>query len=155
MWRVVDFGKWESKGKTLPQILVSDPDWFFWAVEKDIFVKKGSLASEAQTLNRRAKSIKIPANQAPKDCVQYWFMPDGQFARIDLIQSNQPAHHGSSHEERRGYLNLSAPRSVKNYDKLGGRQILKGFKYYWLDDKAFTKARVEEFFSNQDNFLSP
>jgi len=32
------------EGKTSPQIIFSDPDHFFWAVEKDIFKRDGVLA---------------------------------------------------------------------------------------------------------------
>jgi hypothetical protein len=32
MWGEVNFGKWRDKGKTLPQVLVADPDWFFWVL---------------------------------------------------------------------------------------------------------------------------
>ena len=28
-WTVIDFGKFEGKGMTLPQIVFTDPDWFF------------------------------------------------------------------------------------------------------------------------------
>lgn len=39
-WSVVNFGP-KFKGKTLPQIIFDDPDWFFWGIEKDIFSNKG------------------------------------------------------------------------------------------------------------------
>lgn len=85
MWNEVSIGKWKGKGKTLPQILVSDPDWFFWAIENDVFAKYKRLATQAEMLNRRARSIKIPAKHAPNDTVQYWLTPDGKFAHIALI----------------------------------------------------------------------
>jgi len=34
-WSILKFGK--HKGRTLPQVLFQDPDWFFWAVENDKF----------------------------------------------------------------------------------------------------------------------
>lgn len=154
MWGAVNFGKWTDKGKTLPQILVSDPDWFFWAVENSAFKSK-ALATQAETLRRRTTSIKIPANHAPNDRVQYWFTPDGKFARIDLIRSTQPAHVGSSSDLRRSDLNMALPRTIKGYDKLGYRHLLANFKYYWFDKKPFTKARVEAFFSDTSNFNNP
>lgn len=154
MWAVVNFGKWTGKDKTLPQILMSDPDWFFWAVENSAFKSK-ALATQAEMLKRRALSIKIPASQAPNDRVQYWFSTDGKFARIDLIQSTQPAHVGSSSELRRPNLNMAFPRTIKGYDKLGYKLLLASFKYYWFDKKPFTKARVEAFFSDRSNFNNP
>ena len=51
----VDFGK--HKGKTLPQILCSDPDWFFWAMENNVFRNKGALQSEAKDLHHSGSLV--------------------------------------------------------------------------------------------------
>ena len=40
-WSAVPFGKY--KGKTFPEIIVRDPDWFLWVVPK----LYGKLADEA------------------------------------------------------------------------------------------------------------
>ena len=53
-WSVVPFGKY--KGKTLPEIIVLDLDWFFWVLPK----LYGKLAEEARELARKAHAIKIP-----------------------------------------------------------------------------------------------
>ena len=34
-WSELPFG--QRREKTLPQVVLSDPDWFFWAIEKDAF----------------------------------------------------------------------------------------------------------------------
>ena len=36
-WTVVNFGKFKDKNLTLPQIVLQDPDWFFWAVGEGVF----------------------------------------------------------------------------------------------------------------------
>jgi hypothetical protein len=59
-WTEVPFGKHE--GKTLPQILVSDPDWFFWMRPKFY----GRLGDEARDLARKATAIKIPGPNGKK-----------------------------------------------------------------------------------------
>lgn len=153
MWSVVDFGKWSGKGLTLPQIIVKDPDWFFWAMEKNVF--SGPLASQAKKLDRRARAIKLPPEMAADHEVQYVFMPDGRFAGINVIESSRPPHVGSSSELRRPTLNLSAPRSFKAYDKLGYRLLLPTFKHHWFSGKSFTKAKVEAFFDDPANFVKP
>ena len=71
-----------------------------------------------------------------------------------LIPKTQPPHVGSSSEYREDVLNLAFPRAVKGYDKLGNKLLLKTFKHYWFGGKAFTKAKVEAFFDNPDNFVS-
>ena len=47
-WTKLNFGKHE--GKTLPQIMFIDADWFFWGWEKKIFNDKGQLKKEAEEL---------------------------------------------------------------------------------------------------------
>ena len=153
MWSEVNFGKWRGKGKTLPQIMVSDPDWFFWALEEGAF--KGMLKSEADKLARRARAIKLPMSLAGTHCIQYMFTSEGKFAGFNVIPSNRPAHVGSSSESRSPTLDLAAPRCVRSYDKLGAKLLLASFKSRWLADKTFTKARVEAFFDNPGNFVSP
>ena len=53
-WSAVPFGKYQ--GKTLPEIMVRDLDWFVWVLPK----LYGKLAKEAEKLARRARTIKIP-----------------------------------------------------------------------------------------------
>jgi len=153
MWREVNFGKWAGKGKTLPQVLVADPDWFFWAVSEGAF--KGALANEAATLARRARAIKLPPALAATHCVQHWITHDGKYAHFNLIDRDQGLHHGSSTEVRRDTLNLEFPRTIAQYDKLGCKQLTQSFRAHWFDGKAFTKAKVEAFFNDPSNFLNP
>jgi hypothetical protein len=145
VWSIVDFGKWAGKGKTLPQIILSDPDWFFWAVENGAF--KGILAGEAQKLARRAAGIKLPPPKAATHCIQHWISPDGKYARFDVIEKDQPDHHGSSTEIRRDSLHLGFPRGMKQYDKLGCRLMTDSLKRHWFKGARLTKAKVEANFS--------
>lgn len=45
-WTPLNFGQYS--GKTLPHLLLTDPDYFFWAHGDHVF--KGQLASEAEVL---------------------------------------------------------------------------------------------------------
>lgn len=153
MWTEVNIGKWRGKSKTLPQILVADPDWFFWALDEEVF--KGALAIEAQKLARRARAIKLPSAKVGTHCVQHWISHDGKYARFDIIVRGQGPHHGSSTEKRSATLDMEFPRGIKQYDKLGCKLLLKSFKYHWFDGKPFTKAKVEAFFDNKANFENP
>src|SRR6202040_4307751 len=54
-WSAVPFGKHE--GKMFPEIIVRDPDWFFWMVPK----LYGKLADEPEPLARKGGAIKISA----------------------------------------------------------------------------------------------
>jgi hypothetical protein len=61
-WSTLAFGK--HKGKTLPQIVFTDPDWFFWAIEENVF--KGPLRREAERIDARARAIRIPMSFAQR-----------------------------------------------------------------------------------------
>jgi hypothetical protein len=61
-WTILTFGR--HRGKTLPQVILSDPDWFFWAVDNDVF--QGALATEAVDLEQKATAIKIPKRNPRK-----------------------------------------------------------------------------------------
>jgi len=54
-WTGLTFGK--HKGKTLPQVICSDPSWFLWAIRDDVLF--GDLAQEAALLHRRLQGIRI------------------------------------------------------------------------------------------------
>jgi len=151
VWTEVNFGKWKGKGKTLPQIIVSDPDWFFWAQGNGAL--KGVVGPEGEALVRRSVSIKIPSTMRETHCVAYTLSHDGKFYGFDLIPKDQPEHHGSSSQIRKPTLDLSAPRHLQRYDKTGCKLMLSTFKYYWFGNKSFTKKRVEEFFDDPGNFV--
>jgi hypothetical protein len=66
-WSVVPFGRY--RGKTLPEIIVRDPDWFFWMLPE----LYGRLGIEARDLARKAHAIKIPKGLRRKLEVEYRF----------------------------------------------------------------------------------
>jgi hypothetical protein len=55
------FGRY--KGKTFPQIIVLDLDWFFWMLPK----LYGKLGTEAHDLARKVRAIRIPKAHR-RDC---------------------------------------------------------------------------------------
>jgi hypothetical protein len=69
-WTVVPFGKYESR--TLPEIIMLDPDWFFWMLPKF----NGKLAKEAVEVARKARAIKIPKEKGKKLLVEYRYELD-------------------------------------------------------------------------------
>ena len=67
MWSTLEIGK--HAGRSLPQILFPDPDYFFWAVEKKIF--QGRLASRGRAeIGWKAHHIKIPKPDPENWCVK-------------------------------------------------------------------------------------
>ena len=85
LWARVPFGKYT--GKTLPEILVRDPDWFFWVLPK----LYGKLASEAQDLARKARAIKILKSDQGKWEVEYRYEFGDRFAVLDSLKPVAPS----------------------------------------------------------------
>ncbi len=118
VWSEVYFGS--HKGKTLSQILFSDPDWFFWAIEKNVFQNKGALHSEAKDLYNKAKNIKIPNNEDEALVVEYVIDPSSaKFLQFDIVSANSHAHVGSSSTYRKKVIDMSLIKNMGGIDKRG------------------------------------
>lgn len=150
-WSVLAFGR--HKGKTLPQVVFSDPDWFFWAIEEDIF--KGKQRSEAERIDERARAIRIPDNDKGKLKAEYILhSPTGKFGNMEIVPARRPLHEGSSSAFRMDVIDLSVPRSIARYDKLGCRTLLSSVKHVLFGSASarMTQERCEAFFEDRDNF---
>jgi len=151
-WTEVKKGKYN--GKTIPQIIFSDPDYFFWAYENNFF--KGKLLEEAKEVYSKATSIKIPQPQnGEKLVVEYAFMPSsGTFCDFKLVPSSRPQHTGSTPTFRNDVIDMSIPRQRKEYDKIGYDIFLKRLKFYVFRNSKyrFIKKNCEDFFDNHNNF---
>jgi len=113
------FGK--HKGKTLPQIIFTDPSWVFWAYEKNIF-KSRVLSREAEDICMKATSIKIPNQKRERKVAEYFIhAPTGKFAHMCIVPESQPQHVGSSRTARKDVIDLSFPGY---YDKLGYKTMI-------------------------------
>jgi hypothetical protein len=144
-WSVVPFGRY--KGRTLPEIIVLDLDWFFWVVPK----LYGRIAEEAQDLAQRARAVKIQ-NQGRKHLeVEYRYEMGNRFCGFGFVKADSARY--SRWATRLPYLDLSWPLRRK-YDKRAGRIMIRDFRtHYFGARKRLTKDRCEEFFSNDANFI--
>ena len=144
-WSTMPFGKYE--GKTLPEIILIDLDWFYWALPK----LYGKLEAEAQELALKVRAIKIPGPDRKKLEVEYRYERDDRFLGFTFVKASGA--HYSRWSTRLPYLNLS--RCLRRrYVKRGGRILLRDFRnHYFGKHKRLTKRRCERFFSNQRNFI--
>lgn len=152
-WTNLKFGKYQ--GKSLPQIVLIDPDYFYWAIENGVF-KTGQLALEADDILYKSKNIKIPASQPPNSLVEYVFeYSSGKLADVKIVPKNQIAHSGSSGTHRNVTFDMSIPRQKAPYDKLGGKFITTAIKKYVFGNAAtrLTKKKCEDFFDDPNNFI--
>jgi hypothetical protein len=144
-WTVLSFGK--HQGKTLPLIILDDPDWFFWVLPG----LYGQLKTEADDLARKAAKIKIPRRNPRKWRVEFRFEHGDRFCGFDIVRAD--SFMNSKWSIRLPYLDLRLPRSYKAYDRQGYRNLIRDFRRLYFHDRYLTKKRCEAFFDNGDNFL--
>jgi hypothetical protein len=142
------FGRYT--GLTLPQVLFTDPDYFFWVEE----VLKGALEIEAEQVARKACRIRIPREPAEAFVVDYFFEPGGQFICFSIVPRDKERHLSSHEIHRANYLDFSCIRDRKQYAKCEYVRFLRCFRNEYFGNKSarMTKERCEEFF-NADNFV--
>jgi hypothetical protein len=129
MWSLLKAGKYA--GRSLPQILFMDPDYFFWAVENKVF--QGRLATEAAELARKARHIKIPKSDPENWCVEYFFTPENKFSWYQFVDPERPGHVGSSITRRSKHIDMSVVRESCRYDKSGYKRFVKTMKRHCLE----------------------
>jgi hypothetical protein len=99
-WTTLNFGK--HAGLSLPQIILADADWFFWAYNRDVFW--GRLAVEAEELAARATAIKIPKRDPENWEIEYRFEDDGRFMEFGFVKAGVPSYCGYHRAYRLPYL---------------------------------------------------
>ncbi len=161
-WTTLNFGK--HKGRTLPQVIFADADWFFWAYEKKAF---GNVpATEFKTLFERARRIKAPKNYFVKhfihdDNTSYGFsFINSEEAKLDYSEYIGSGYHSKDYKNLDNtyftileYIDLSFPRRHRPYDKRGYKEFINDLKDSTLKIKRITKQKAESFFSDENNFL--
>lgn len=151
-WKTIKFGK--HKEKTLPQVLFTDPDWFFWSMDKGIWKNKdSSLQEQFYFIYERAKKIAIPDNENDDLIVEYNLF-NGSVYGFDIVKKDTPRHTGSTKTFRDPLLNLGIPRNQKGYDKQGYKHFISDFKSKILKNSKIrlTKKVCESFFEDESNF---
>jgi hypothetical protein len=151
MWTPLEFGKY--KGKTLPQIVLRDPDWFFWAHEVGAL---SSVQSEADDAHRKARSIKPPRRDGEEQLVEYIIHEaTGKSLGFRLVTRRELDANGYDPMCIGEVIDLSVPRQLCPYDKLGGRLLVADMKVYVFRNKAvrLTKKECEGFFECESNFV--
>ena len=142
----------KHKGKTLPQVIFNDPDYFFWAYENKVF--KGHLSIQADEVYQKARNIKVPQTGEYKSVVRYLIhKPTRKFATIELIPESSLDYRGP--DLILNVIDLSVPRQISRYDKLGSKNIISGTKAILFKNPVckMTKTRCEEFFDDDNNFV--
>jgi len=148
-WSRLSFGI--HKGKTLPEVMFKDPDWFFWAYEnKKLNIEM--MMNEAEELFRKARAIRLPGKYA--NSMQVAYLRDittGKFAGMQLVVKGSYVNAFSSCSD---VIDLSFPRSLKSYDKQAYKSVISMLKQiFWGNSRCrINRLKAEEFFNNNANF---
>jgi hypothetical protein len=146
IWTRLNFGK--HIGKTLPQVVLSDPNWFFWAVGTDIFT--GKLRRESTALDRCARSIRIPKRNPRNWEVEYRWDREQRFLGFDFVKVERGFHHLLF--SYLPHLDLAYVRQGNIHDIRDCRLLIDDFRRLYFGGLNLTKQRCGEFFENEENF---
>jgi len=78
------------KGRTLPEILFKDPDWFFYLTEIRAFKNIPSIREEAEVIYHKACNVKIPHTKIKDPVVEYIPGPRGGFCIFNIVAFEKP-----------------------------------------------------------------
>src|SRR4051812_30939644 len=112
-WIILTFGK--NAGCSLPKIMFTDPNWFFWAINENIFY--GRVAVQAQLLIDKARRIKIPKRHPEEWDIEYRCDKEGSFRGFDIVRCHGAPEFVHSSCRRAKHLDLLSVRPAKLYDK--------------------------------------
>lgn len=152
-WTDLDFGKYI--GKSLPQVMFTNPDWVFWAMEHNAFKRSPSLLSQAKDLAHKATRIRVPQSGTETLVVEHFInRPTMKYSHFWLVPKSQPVHPGSSPSYRQDVIDLSFPRRIAPNDRKGNKRIVMSLKEIYFGSKSarLNRDRCEAFFSSPDNF---
>jgi hypothetical protein len=153
-WKTLNFGK--HAGKTLPQVMFSDPDWFYWAIEKGAF--KGPLEMKAEEIYRKSCRIRIPQNSGEKRHVEYIVdLGTGKFGTLHILSGDIESYRPLTRNQILEVIDMRVPRQIAPHDKLGYKNFLFAMKDILFGNPShrMNQRRCEEFFNDNDNFGEP
>ena len=154
-WLDLRFTKY--KGRSLPEIIFLDPNWFFWSCEQKIFKANINemLVSQADSLFKKATHIKPPFIGKGRPVVQYFVnQRNGKFAQIKVVSDTiMPSELGVTPIFTKTAIDWSIPRNLNFNDKEGTESIVRRTKIlYFGVDFHMSRARAEEFFDDDRRF---
>jgi hypothetical protein len=145
MYAILNFGK--HKNKSLPQVIIQDPAYFFWANENCVFQLRGFY--EFKDLAYKACNIKIPRPDGEHWNIEYDREPGtNKFCGFRLVQVS------TAEEVRLKTLDLSIAYWLHRFDKLANKCLIRDFRLHYFG-KPFgnlSREECEAFFDCEANF---
>jgi hypothetical protein len=148
-WTPLTFGKYA--GKTLPQILFSDPPWFFCAMRQGAFENQGALSREAREIFIKARRIRIRQNKGHAMQAEYTAY-HSYLCVLKIVPRDDSG--GRNYPVRRNVIDLNMTSFDGRYDKVSGRILLQSVKFCLFNDQSYrmSRKRSEDFFDDASNF---
>lgn len=132
---------------SLPQVIFTDPDYFFWAIDNQAF--SGSQMQEAKALLKRIRRIRIPGDHAQGWCADHVHQKN-KLIGLYIVLKDQSCTYPSCEVTRLPYIDLGfvhehMPRDrqgntvlVSTYLRLRGADVMgvptRAFCYGFFDD---------------------
>ncbi|QFR39128.1 hypothetical protein A9Q91_02740 [Candidatus Gracilibacteria bacterium 28_42_T64] len=113
----VDFYECEGNKKILPQIIFTDPGWFFDTLENGGFKKGYALLKQAEYLNERARNIRIPKDDPSQWRVEYILTVSGEYQSFSIVENNLPKRTGLENVIESDRINMYFPMTLPGYCK--------------------------------------
>lgn len=145
-WTPLPFGK--HFGETLPCVAMTDPKWFLWACEEDIF--RDQLNDEANDILDKISRIRLPGRDGEGSVMYAYHTARGRLARLELAPPDC-------------YPPCTAigPYPVLNFEFLasgcrneaGSKILLREVRRILFGSRRVTVQMYEDFFDNADNFV--
>ena len=148
-WSELRFGR--HQGKSLPQLVFADCDWFWWAWEQNLY--RGDLGRQSDDVAQRAANIRLPQIGTEVMVAEYVPNEVGLFASLEVVPKEQEVHPRAQRSDR---IDLRMPRAMaRGKDRLGGDLIIDHAKHILFGDAGYrmTRARCEAFFDDDRNFV--
>jgi hypothetical protein len=148
-WRRLNFT--ERKEKTLPQLILSRPDYFYWGLGKGVF-DDVFLKEQADVLEFRARHIKIPRQQRSEKLVDYCFDENDRFLKLEIVNARTPWNPCATF--RLPHIDFSVLRRCNSHDMESGTCFIRSFKaaFFGNPSRRLDQANCEIFFNDQANF---
>jgi hypothetical protein len=149
-WTPLPDGK--HAGKTLPEVMLSDPDFVFRALEAGEF--SGDMLDQATEVCRRATRIWASLDE-PRGVTVFYslhaYYPD-HFNGYSVLSKKDSKHrrYAKFSAAQTPYFDLSMPRRIAPSDRDATAVVLGGVKLLHFGDPnaALTREQAERFFSD-------
>jgi hypothetical protein len=153
----MEFGK--HRGKTLEWLFFNDPGYVRWMIDKVVAKKFNRLVrNRFEYLVWRAMNLAVPGKcrhcNRPISLMSLNKDSSGRLAQVDFLCDKCSQIGGS-----RSLLTTPAffiPASFNSRDKRGEKVLVDSIKYAFYGKKvSMTQEKMEEFFDEPSNFVTP